>query len=126
MDHPDTAGRQIIGDLFGPSYLENRAKTTNGFNGPLRRLTETYCFGEVWARPDLPRPMRSLLCIAILATLGRLDELRFHVGGALNNGCTVEEIREVLLQTAIYAGIPAGVAATRAAEETLKDLGIQL
>ena len=79
-------------------------------------MTTEMCWGSIWNRPGLPRTTRSLLVIATLTALNRLAELEVHVGAAIDNGCTVEEIREVLLQSAAYCGIPAGFDAFRVAE----------
>lgn len=117
-------GREILRDTVGADYFETRTASTNWFNQPLRNLTDEYCFGEVWGGEDLSRKTRSMLVMAMLATMGRGHELRTHVGGALNNGCTPEEIRGVLLQVAIYAGIPAGVESTRIAETVLRERGL--
>ena len=91
---------------------------------PLRRLTDEYCFGEVWADDALPPNTRSLIVIGLLACMGRVNELRTHVRGAVNNGCSVEEIRAAMLQVAVYCGIPAGVEGTRTAEAALRELGL--
>jgi 4-carboxymuconolactone decarboxylase len=86
-------------------------------------MSEAYCFGEVWSRPGLERKTRSMLCIAMLVALGKPAELKLHVGGAIRNGCTTDEIKEVILQTMIYCGLPACVEAMKVAEETLRELG---
>ncbi|OZI38070.1 4-carboxymuconolactone decarboxylase [Bordetella genomosp. 10] len=117
-------GREILGATLGETYYQRRVDSTNSFNGPLRRLTDEYCFGEVWGDPALPPKLRSMLVVALLASMGRTHELRTHLGGALNNGCNVEELRAVLLQVAIYCGIPAGVEGTRIAEEVLRERGL--
>jgi 4-carboxymuconolactone decarboxylase len=119
-------GLDIMRHVIGEQYFVKRQSTTNAFNVDLRRLSEEYCFGEVWARPGLERKFRSLLCIAMLVALNRGQELRLHVNGALNNGCTVEEIKEVLLQATIYCGLPSGVEGVRIAEEALRERGIEL
>lgn len=119
-------GIAILRHVVGEDMYQRRSATTNGFNQDVRRLSEEYCFGEIWTRPGLPAKTRSLVCLAMLTALNRSTELRIHVGGALNNGCTVEEIREVLLQTVIYCGLPAGVDAIRTAEEVLRERGIDL
>ncbi len=119
-------GVTILRHVVGEEIYERRTKSTNGFNEDVRRLSEEYCFGEIWTRPGLPAKTRSLVCLAMLTALNRSIELRIHVGGALNNGCTVEEIKEVLLQTVIYCGLPAGVDAIRTAEEVLRERGIDL
>jgi len=89
--------RQVVGDEF----FEKRKNSMNGFNQDVRMLSEEYCFGEIWTRPGLPPRLRSLICLGMLTALNRSVELRIHIGGALNNGCTPEEIKEALLQSVI-------------------------
>jgi 4-carboxymuconolactone decarboxylase len=115
------AGREILRSTIGDAYYQRRCDTTNAFNEPLRRLTDEYCFGEVWGDPALPPKTRSMLVVVLLASMGRNTELKTHLGGAINNGCSAEEIRGALLQVAIYCGIPAGVESTRIAEEVLRE-----
>ena len=95
--------------VLGDEYVEASIKNADDFNRPLQELVTEYCWGAVWTREGLPRKTRSLLNLAMLATLNRPHELELHLRGALRNGCTKEEIREVLLQVAIYAGVPAAV-----------------
>jgi 4-carboxymuconolactone decarboxylase len=123
MSERSEIGRAILRKTVGDEYYERRVRSTNDFNRKLRDLTDEYCFGEVWAGEALPPTTRSMLVVALLACMGRVNELKTHVGGALNNGCTVAEIRDTLLQVAIYCGIPAGVEGTRAAEEVLRERG---
>ena len=125
MDKRD-AGRQIMSEVLGSDYLARRDATTNSFNAPLRRFSEECCFGEAWSRPGLARPVRSLLCLVMLTALGRTAEFRIHVGAALNNGCTPEEIQEAIYQAAVYCGLPAAVESFRIAEEVLRERGIAL
>jgi 4-carboxymuconolactone decarboxylase len=120
------AGLNIMRQVIGEQYFVRRQNSGNPFNADLRRLSEEYCFGEIWARSGLERKFRSLLCIAMLVALNRGNELRLHVNGAINNGCTVEEIKEVLLQATIYCGLPSGVEGMRIAEETLRERGIEI
>ncbi|KDC79336.1 carboxymuconolactone decarboxylase family protein [Bordetella bronchiseptica MBORD635] len=114
-------GRDILKQTLGDAYYAQRFDSTNSFNGSLRRLTDEYCFGEVWGDETLTPKQRSMLVIALLACMGRVQELKTHVGGAVNNGCNVEEIRAVMMQVAIYCGIPAGVEGTRTAEGVLRE-----
>lgn len=116
---PSEAGYAVQLDMFGQEVMNKRAETLNDFNSRIRKITETYCFGEVWAEPTLTRRERSMLVVAILATLGRSSQLKIHLAGAMKNGCSLEEIREVMMQVAIYAGIPAGVEGTTIAEQEL-------
>lgn len=116
-------GRKILKEVIGDTYFENREKTTNDFNRPLRLFSEENCFGDLWARPTFDRKMRSLLLIGMLTALNRVAEVKLHVRSTINNGGTVEEIQEVLYQCITYCGLPAAVESFRAAEEVLKDMG---
>ena len=117
-------GRAILGEVIGKAYLERRDAATNDFNRPLRQFSETYAFGDIWARPGLERKVRSMLCMAMLTALGKPEELRLHVNSAINNGCTVAEIQEVLYQTVAYCGIPATIEAFKVAEAVLGGGGV--
>jgi 4-carboxymuconolactone decarboxylase len=94
------------------------------FNRPFVELLNTYCWNDVWNRPGLDRKTRSMLNLAMLSALGKEHELKLHLNGALNNGLSKEQIREVLLQVAIYCGVPAAVVAFRCAKEVFKDRGV--
>ncbi len=126
MDREDQRqnGRQILSEVIGKEYLARRDSTTNDFNRPLREFSETYAFGDIWARPGIPRKVRSMLCMAMLTALGKPEELKLHVNSAINNGCTLEEIQEVLYQTVAYCGIPATIEAFKVAEAVLKERGV--
>ena len=124
MDEKREAGRRLMAESLGPDYLAKRDASTNGFNAPLRALSEAYAFGEVWSRPGLERKTRSMLCIAMLTALNRPHEIRIHINSALNNGCTVAEIQEVLLQSVLYCGIPAAIDATKVAEDVPRERGL--
>jgi 4-carboxymuconolactone decarboxylase len=122
MDRKDESfetGMAVRRDMFGPAGAEQRLAAATDFNLPFEELVTRYCFGDAWGRPGLDRKTRSLLTLAILTALSKPNQLKIHVRGALVNGATREEIREVLLHTAIYAGIPAGVEAFTAAAEVL-------
>lgn len=121
MGAKQKTGQAILGQMMGDFAMQKRSEGTNNFNQDIRRLSEEYCFGEIWARPGLERKTRSMLCIAMLIGGNRLSELRDHFNGALNHGCTSDEIKEILLQAAVYCGLPAGVEATRIAEDVIKD-----
>lgn len=118
------AGMQLRHAMFGTALAEDRHRAATDFNRPFEDLVTRYCFGEVWTRPGLDRATRSLLTLAILATQGRAAPLRAHVQGAIANGCTKEQIRETLLHTAIYAGVPAGAEAFGHAAQVLGALGL--
>jgi 4-carboxymuconolactone decarboxylase len=107
--------------VLGDEYVEASIKNADDFNRPLQELVTEYCWGAVWTREGLPRKTRSLLNLAMLATLNRPHELELHLRGALRNGCTRDEIREVLLQVAIYAGVPAAVDSFRTARKVLAE-----
>lgn len=109
--------RATLGAAWVDPQLE-RAKEDDFVDTIQKHVTE-YCWGMVWTREGLDRKTRSMLTLAILTTLGKMTELKGHVRGAINNGCTVEEIREVLLHATVYAGVPAGVDAFRNAKEAL-------
>jgi 4-carboxymuconolactone decarboxylase len=114
-------GLEVRKAVLGAEHVETSIKTADDFNRPLQELVTEYCWGAIWTREGLPRKTRSLLNLAMLAVLNRPHELELHVRGALRNGCTKEEIREVLLQVAIYAGVPAGVDAFRTARKVFAD-----
>jgi 4-carboxymuconolactone decarboxylase len=117
-------GRKLLKEMLGEAYFEKREQSTNDFNRPLRQFSETYAFGDIWARPGLPKKVRSMLCMVMLTALGKPAELRLHVNSAINNGCTLEEIQEVLYQTVAYCGIPATIEAFKVAEEVLRERGL--
>jgi 4-carboxymuconolactone decarboxylase len=125
-DHDDAsfaAGLKLRRDMFGPGGAEERLRAATDFNRPFEELVTRYCFGDTWTRPGLDLKTRSLLTIAALTALSKPNQLRVHVAGALANGATVEEIREVILHTVAYAGIPAGVEAFNAAADVLTKAG---
>ena len=117
-------GLGIRKSVLGPEFVEKSIAAADDFNEPLQRLVTEYCWGAVWGREELPKKIRSLLNIAMISSLNRNHELKMHVKGAIRNGCTKEEIREVLLQVAIYCGVPAAVVAFRCAKEVFKDRGV--
>lgn len=107
--------------VLGDEYVERSLAAMDDFTRPLQELVTEMCWGTIWTRPGLPPKLRSLLNIGLLATLNRPHELALHVQGALRNGCTKEEIQEVLLQVAVYCGIPAGMDGFRVAAEALRE-----
>ena len=119
-----TTGERIMGELMGDGYLARRAERRNAFNDVLQDYSAEVCFGRVWARPTLDRKMRSVINIAMLVALNRPNQLAHHIEGALNNGCSVDEIKEILLQTAVYCGLPAASDGFRIAEEVLQERGL--
>jgi 4-carboxymuconolactone decarboxylase len=104
-------------EVLGEAHVERSFATADDFSKPYQDLITEYCWGAVWDRPGLPRKTRSLLNIAMLTALNREDEFKLHVRAAFRNGVTRDEIREVLLQTAIYCGVPAANAAFKQARE---------
>ena len=115
-------GLEIRKAVLGKEFVENAINSADDFNMPMQELATEYCWGEVWGREGLSRRDRSLLNLAMISALNRPHELKLHVKGAIRNGVTREEIREVLLQVAIYCGVPAGVDSFRLAKEALKEL----
>jgi 4-carboxymuconolactone decarboxylase len=116
-------GLAIRREVLGKDYVDNAIKSADDFNRPLQEFVTEYCWGAVWGRPGLPKKTRSMLNLAMLTALNRPHELKLHVRGALNNGVTREEISEILLHAAVYAGVPAAVDAFRTAREVLKEAG---
>jgi 4-carboxymuconolactone decarboxylase len=114
-------GMAIRKDVLGKEFVEKSFASADDFNRPMQELTTEYCWGWCWGREGLPRKARSMLNLAMLGVLNRPHEFKMHVKGALRNGVTKEEIREVLLQVAIYGGIPAGVDAFRNAREAINE-----
>ncbi len=109
-------------DVLGSEYVDRALERATPFTEPMQELVTEYCWGAVWTREGLDRRTRSLLNLGMLTALNRPQELAAHVRGAVNNGCTEEEIRETLLQAAIYCGVPAALDAFRVAEQALRDL----
>lgn len=114
-------GRQIRSSVLGKEFVDKAFETADDFNRPLQELVTEYCWGAIWGREQLPRKTRSMLNLAMISALNRPHELKMHVKGALVNGVTPEEIREVLLQVAIYCGVPAAVDSFRIAREVLQE-----
>ena len=123
-DDAYTAGLEIRRKMFGLAGADEQVAAANDFNRPLQDYVTKTCFGETWTRPHLDHKTRSLITLAILTSLGRQNQVRTHVQGAIANGVSKEEIREVLMHTVIYAGLPAAVDSFRTAGEVFKQLGI--
>ncbi|WP_216643191.1 carboxymuconolactone decarboxylase family protein [Pseudoduganella dura] len=113
-------GLAIRKAVLGAAHVERSLAAADDFNKPIQELVTTYCWGEVWGNEDLPRQTRSLLNIAMLTALNRSHELKVHVQGALRNGVSKTEIQAVLMQTAIYCGVPAALESFRVASEAIK------
>jgi 4-carboxymuconolactone decarboxylase len=117
-------GHETRRDVLGAEYVDAAIANADDFNRPLQELVTQYCWGDVWNRPGLDRRTRSLLNLAMLTALNRPHELKLHVKGALRNGVTKDEIREVFLHAAIYCGVPAASDSFRCAREVFKDMGV--
>jgi len=109
-------------EVLGAEYVDNAIASADDFSRPLQELVTEYCWGAVWDRPGLDRKTRSIINLAMLTALNRPHELKLHIKGALNNGLSKAEISEVLLQTAIYCGVPAAVDSFRSAREVFAQL----
>jgi 4-carboxymuconolactone decarboxylase len=116
-------GLKLRQDMFGKDAVEQRMNAFGAFGEPLQNIINAYAYGDVWSRPALPMATKSLAMIAMMAAVGRTNELRVHVKGALTNGCTAEQIQEVLLLVAMYCGIPLANEAHRVAVDVLRESG---
>lgn len=119
---PYDVGLQIRREVVGSDYVNKSLAEADDFTRPLQDLITRYCWGEVWSRPGLTRRERSMINLAMISALNRPHELKLHVAGAVRNGLSREEIREILLQVAIYCGAPAALDSFRAAKEVLAQL----
>jgi 4-carboxymuconolactone decarboxylase len=108
--------------VLGSEYVDKAMAQVDDFSRPMQELVTKYCWGEVWGRDTLSRRDRSMINIAMISILNRPAELKLHVKGAITNGVTREEIRDIIMQVAIYAGVPAGIDAQRIAKEALSEL----
>jgi len=108
--------------VLGADYVDASIANADDFNRPLQELVTEYCWGDIWQRPGLAKRDRSLINLAMLTALNRPHELKLHVRGALRNGVTKDEIKEVFLQSAIYCGVPASIDSFRVAREVFKDM----
>ena len=115
-------GLKIRKDVLGAEFVENAIRNADEFSMPMQELTTEYCWGYVWGRPGLDKRTRSMLNLAMISALNRPHELKMHVKGALRNGVSKDEIREVFMQVAIYCGVPAGVDSFRIAREAFNEL----
>jgi 4-carboxymuconolactone decarboxylase len=114
-------GLAIRSAVLGEAYVNKALADADDFTKPLQDLVTEYCWGAVWGREELPRKTRSMLNLAMISVLNRPHELRTHIKAALTNGVTRDEIREVFLQVAIYAGVPAAVDSFRTAREAFAE-----
>ena len=115
------AGMKIRRDVLGDAHVDSAITKRNAFSEAFQDLITRYAWGEIWTRPGLPRQTRSLITVAMLVALNREEELRMHLRAALRNGATQEEIRETLLQSAIYCGVPAANSAFRIAQDIFSE-----
>jgi 4-carboxymuconolactone decarboxylase len=115
-------GLEIRKSVLGSDYVEKSFASADDFNRPMQELVTEYCWGAIWGREGLPKKTRSIINLAMISALNRPHELKIHVKGALKNGVTKEEIREVFLQVAIYCGVPAGVDSFRIAREAFAEI----
>jgi 4-carboxymuconolactone decarboxylase len=115
-------GLAIRKAVLGAEYVEKSMKMVDDFNKPMQELVTEYCWGAVWGREGLDKKTRSMLNLAMISILNRQHELKLHVKGALTNGVTRDEIREIFMQVAIYAGVPAGVDSFRIAREAFAEV----
>jgi 4-carboxymuconolactone decarboxylase len=116
-------GLELRREVLGKDYVDNSLANANEFTQAFQEITTEWCWGYAWSRPGLDRKTRSMINLAMLTALNRAPELKLHVRGALTNGVTVEEIKEILVQATIYCGVPAGLDAFKAANEVLKEMG---
>ena len=116
-----TKGMKVRRAVLGNAHVDRANADKNSFNSPFQELITRYAWGEIWTRAALPRKTRSLITIAMMVALNRPEELRMHLQAAANNGVTTKEIQEVLLQTAIYCGVPAANSAFHIANEVLRE-----
>jgi 4-carboxymuconolactone decarboxylase len=114
-------GMKVRREVLGDAHVDRAEARRNDFNGDFQDFITRYAWGEVWSRPGLPRHARSLVTLALMVALNRGDEFKMHVRAALNNGVTRDEIRELLLHTALYAGLPAANTAYHLAEEVFAE-----
>ena len=115
-------GMEIRRAVLGEEYVNKAMANADAFNMPMQELTTEWCWGWCWGREGLPKKTRSMLNLAMISVLNRPHELKAHVKGALKNGVTKEEITEILLQVAVYGGVPAGVDAFRNAKEAFAEI----
>ena len=114
-------GMKVRREMLGDAYVDNAMSSADELTRPFQDLAVEYCFGSIWAREQLPRRTRSLVNVSMLVALNKPHELEIHLGMALRNGCTKEELGEVLLQATVYCGMPAGSAAYRIARKVFAE-----
>jgi 4-carboxymuconolactone decarboxylase len=117
-------GLQTRREVLGAEYVDQAIAHADDFNREMQELVTQYCWGDVWNRPGLDRKTRSFLNLAMLTALNRPHEIKLHVRGAIHNGMTKDEIKEVFLQAAIYCGVPAAIDSFRIAREVFKEMDL--
>jgi 4-carboxymuconolactone decarboxylase len=117
-------GLKVRKAVLGEEYVEKSLKSANHFTQAMQQLTTEWCWGEIWTREGLDRKTRSIINLSMLTALNRPHEIRVHVRGAINNGLSTDEIKEIFLQTAIYCGVPAAMDSFRIANEVFSELGL--
>jgi len=118
-------GMHVRRTVLGNEHVDRASKNINAFNGDFQSFISHYAWGEIWTRPGLPKHNRSLITLAMMIALNRGAEFKMHVKAAINNGVTVEEIKEVILQSGVYCGLPAANEAYHLAQSVFTDLGIE-
>jgi len=116
------AGMKVRREVLGDAHVDRTLKTKNAFNDEFQDLITRYAWGEIWTRPRLPRHTRSLITLGLMIALNRSDELRMHIRAAVTNGVTRDEIKEVLLQCAVYCGVPAANTAFLIAQDVFNEM----
>ena len=114
-------GMKVRREVLGDAHVDHSLRKLTDFNEAFQNLLTRYAWGEIWSRPGLPRETRSMITLAMMVALNRTDELKLHLRAALSIGLTKDQIQEVLLQTAIYCGVPAANSAFLAAEEVFTE-----
>lgn len=110
--------REVLGD----EYVNKALDSATDYNWPMQEFVTEYCWDEIWNRPGLSRKDRSMLNLGMVSALGRTQELKAHVRGAINNGWTKNELREVFMQVAVYCGVPAAIDSFRTAQEVFNEM----
>lgn len=111
-------------EVLGGDYVDSSLEKADDFNWPMQQLTTEWCWDEIWNRPGLDRRSRSVLNLGMIAALNRPHELKLHVRGAINNGLTKNDLKEIFLQIGVYCGVPAALDSFRIAKEVFKEMGI--
>jgi 4-carboxymuconolactone decarboxylase len=118
-------GLKIRSEVLGAAHVQKSLDAATDFTAPMQQLVTEWCWGELWSRPGLDRRTRSIINLSMLAALNRPHEIRLHVRGAINNGLTQDEIREIFMQVAIYCGVPAALDSMKVAAEVLTEMAAE-